>query len=132
MKNFFDNPEIVHSGGKTQVFLLHHLITQDADRMKAKRRLIALEQHDLSAFKKVKITEASKPVYMSSDEEGQEGYVQELFKDLLFRKKRLMSFSEVIEERRRDDKVRPPPLSHSKTHLPKTDIVDSHTSINTH
>ncbi|VDI01120.1 Hypothetical predicted protein [Mytilus galloprovincialis] len=164
---------------------------------KAKRRLIALEKHDLSAFKKVKITEASKPVYMSSDEECQEGfithqpswqsskfkeykaklngtyldrcstksrrplqsrvvgdmnnketpdvgdnlkwiiktintYVQEIFEDLLFRKKRLMSFSEVIGKRRSDDKVRPPPLYHSKTHLPKTNIVDSHTSINTH
>ncbi|CAG2238455.1 unnamed protein product [Mytilus edulis] len=79
---------------------------------KAKRRLIALEKHDLSAFKMDKITEASKPVYMFSDEECQEGYVQELFEDLLFRKKRLMSFSEVIGERRRDDKVRPPPLYH--------------------
>ncbi|CAC5360947.1 unnamed protein product [Mytilus coruscus] len=42
---------------------------------KAKRRLIALEKHDISAIKKAKITEALKPVYMSSDEEGQEGFI---------------------------------------------------------
>ncbi|XP_052086562.1 uncharacterized protein LOC127723886 [Mytilus californianus] len=42
---------------------------------KAKRRLVALENHDISAVKKAKITEALKPMYMSSDEEGQEGFI---------------------------------------------------------
>ncbi|XP_063444096.1 uncharacterized protein LOC134724780 [Mytilus trossulus] len=42
---------------------------------KAKRRLIALEKYDIGADKKAKITEALKPTYMSSDEEGQEGFI---------------------------------------------------------
>ncbi|XP_063400258.1 uncharacterized protein LOC134684878 [Mytilus trossulus] len=54
------------------------------------------------------------------------GYVQELFQDLLFRRERLKSYSEAIAERRRDDKVRPLPLSHSKPHPPKADIFDNH------
>ncbi|CAG2243580.1 unnamed protein product [Mytilus edulis] len=81
MKNFFDNPENCPQWWKdTSVPFasLNHpkskLYLQFLISMKAKRRLIALEKHDLSAFKKVKITEASKPVYLSSDEECQEGF----------------------------------------------------------
>ncbi|CAC5367756.1 unnamed protein product [Mytilus coruscus] len=33
------------------------------------------EQHNISVVKKAKITEALKPIYMSSDEEGQEGFI---------------------------------------------------------
>ena len=47
------------------------------------------------------------------------GYVDDLFEDLLSRRELHGTFAEAYEARRRDDKRRPPPLSHSTPRDPK-------------
>ena len=56
------------------------------------------------------------------------GYVDDLFEDLLFRRELHGTFAEAYEARRRDDKRRPPPLSHSTPRRPKEDVIQSHVS----
>ena len=56
------------------------------------------------------------------------GYVDDLLEDLLFRRELHGTFAEAYEARLRDDKRRPPPLSHSTPRRPKEDGIQSHVS----